>query len=435
MKALKLIIHREYTSRVKTKAFILTTILVPIFFVVLSGLPAYLSTLSDTDIETIYIADNTGVYGSLFESSNKYQFEQIETGAFERNGESSALLQLDGDPNGTTVSATFFSEKQQPPRELTQYINGVLTEAVRNKKIQAFAENSNIDRQNIDSIGQILKSKSGINLTTMRWNEEGQASDTLGEAASVVGIVFTTFMFFFIMMYGSMVLQSVVEEKSNRIIEVIISSVKPFDLMMGKIIGVALTGLTQLLIWVVVGLVALVATVIFGAQGSLPSGEAQQMMQLINNPQMGDALGGIMGINWFQVCVCFILYFVGGYLTFASLFAMFGSAASDSQEAQQLVFPITMVLLGTFYAGLYAANHPESAATFWLSIIPFTSPVVMMVRTPFEVPFWHILLSLALLYTTAILFIKLAGKIYRTGILMYGKKVSFKELFRWLTYK
>ncbi len=432
MRALQLIIHREYTSRVRTKAFILTTILVPIFLVIISALPVYLSTFSDNDIETIYIVDNTGMYGNLFESSGKYQFEQIKTGSFDRKGESYALLQLDGDPSGMDVSATFFSEKQQPPRELTQYINNVLSDAIRNKKMQAFVASANIGEQTVDSIQQILKSKSDISLSTMRWTEDGQASDTVGYAASLVGIVFTIFTYFFIMMYGSMVMQSVVEEKSNRIVEVIISSVKPFDLMMGKIIGIALTGVTQLLIWLAVAIVGLAAAAMFGAQDSLTSGE---MTQLMNNEQMSGLLNGIMGINWPQVFFCFILYLAGGYLIFASLYAMFGSAAGDSQEAQQMVFPVTMILLGTFYAGLYAANNPESMATFWLSIIPLTSPVVMMVRTPFEVPLWHIALSLVLLYATAILLVKLSGKIYRTGILMYGKKVSIKEMFRWFSYK
>lgn len=436
MKALKLIIHREYTSRVKTKAFILTTILTPFLFIAVIALPALLSSMNESSIKTVFVIDNTGLYANLFEPSDTYQFVPIDNSTSQ--GKMDALLQIDGNLSENPAAVTFLSEQQQPPRDLIRYINDVLTDAIRAKKIENFTAESNLEPQIVVNLQNILKSKDQIQIRTMRWDTEGKSADTLGEVASVAGMAFTFCMFFFIMMYGSMVMQSVVEEKTNRIIEVIISSVKPFDLMMGKIIGVALTGLTQLMIWLGVGIVAMLGISIFmGIQTpDMNSADMQQMMSMMNNnPEIASGLAGLFSINWFQVVVCFILYFIGGYLLFASLFAMFGSAANDSQEAQQFITPVMVILMVAFYTGFAAASNPEGSIAFWCSLIPFTSPIVMMVRTPFEIPIWELALSIVLLYATSILMVKLAAKIYRTGILMYGKKVSFKELFKWLSYK
>lgn len=432
MKALGLIIQREYSSRVRTKAFILTTILVPLLFIVMSGLPTLLMSVNEDDISKVYVIDDTGLYFNLLESTDKYTFQRIDVNETLDKSEPYALLRIDSDLSENPSRAIFLSDKQQPPKELTNYINGVLTNAVKNKRIEEFTTDSNIDPQAVAELQDILKSRDRINVTTMRWNEDGQETNTLGQVASFTGMAFTFCMFFFIIMYGSMVMQSVVEEKTNRIVEVIISSVKPFDLMMGKIIGVALTGLTQLLVWIIIAGSVLG---VMGVYGMGSSGETAQLSNMLNNPEIAEVLHNMSTINWLQVSICFILYFIGGYLIYASLFAMFGSAANDSQEAHQFIFPVTITLTLAFYAGFYTANNPEGPAAFWCSIIPFTSPMVMMVRTPFEIPLWEIVTSLVLLYATAILMVKLAGKIYRTGILMYGKKVSFKELFKWLTYK
>jgi ABC-2 type transport system permease protein len=243
-------------------------------------------------------------------------------------------------------------------------------------------------------------------------------------------------MFFFIMMYGQLVVQSVVEEKTNRIVEVVISSVRPFDLMMGKIVGVGLVGILQLAVWLFIGGIAIFfGQLYFG--GALSSLDAQQTMSMVqSNPEMMEGVKGMLfNINWVQIGVCLLLYFVGGYLLFASLYAMFGSAANDSQEAQQLMMPLTIILLLAFYTGFAAANNPEGKMAFWCSLIPFTSPVVMMVRAPYEIPVWELLVSIVLLFVAAMLMVKLAAKIYRVGILMYGKKVTFSEMFKWLKYK
>ncbi|WP_029905255.1 ABC transporter permease [Prevotella sp. 10(H)] len=442
MKALKLIIAREFSSRVKTKAFILTTLLTPFLFVAVIALPTILMMLSDNDdIKKVYVIDNTGMYAGLFESSKNYEFVNISSSDnnAEKKEAATALLQITDDLGHNPNAVTFFSEKQQPPRELTAYINNVLTDAVKAKKIDDFTTQSNIDPQVVNELQDLLKSKDKINVSTIRWDETGKETETLGEAATITGTVLTFCMFFFIMMYGSMVMQSVVEEKTNRIIEVIISSVKPFDLMMGKIIGVGLVGLLQLMVWLVIGGGVMVAIQIyFGVNVDMASSmDTQQAMAMLENSNIdiNNSFNGIFSINWIQVAACLILYFIGGYLLFASLFAMFGSGANDSQEAQQLIMPVMIILMVAFYTGFAAARNPEGAMAFWCSLIPFTSPVVMMVRAPYEIPVWELVASVAILFASAVLMVKLAAKIYRVGILMYGKKVSIAEMLKWIKYK
>lgn len=435
--SLGIIIQREFLSRVKTKTFILTTILTPFLFLAVSFLPAALMMISkNDDITKVYVIDRTGNYANLFKSSDKYEFVSLDSKEEKQNDATTALLEITGDLNANPNAATFYSEKQQPPGGLTNYINGVLTNAVRDKKINDFTTKSNIEPQVVNDLQVLLKSNDRITVSTVRLDETGKESETLGHAASIVSIVLTFCMFFFIMMYGQMVVQSVVEEKTNRIIEVIISSVRPFDLMMGKIVGVGLVGILQLVVWLLIGGIAIFfGQLYFG--GMISGVETQQAMTMMqNNPEMMEGLKSVLfSINWVQIGACLLLYFVGGYLLFASLYAMFGSAANDSQEAQQLMMPLTVILLLAFYTGFAASNNPEGQMAFWCSLIPFTSPVVMMVRAPYEIPIWELAVSVVVLFVTAFLMVKLAAKIYRVGILMYGKKVTFAEMAKWLKYK
>lgn len=439
MRALNIIIQREFMSRVNTKAFILTTLLTPILFIAIMVVPAILATLNkNDDIRKVYVMDKTDKYAALFETSDSYEFVILREGESKPDEKATALLEIKGDLNADPTAVTFYSEKQQPPRELTSYINDKLTDAVRNQKIEDFTQQNNIEPQLVSDMQQILKSKDRIQVSSIRWDETGQEQKTMGEIASLIGLALTFCMFFFIMMYGSMVMQSVVEEKSNRIIEVIISSVRPFDLMMGKIVGVGLVGLLQLIIWFIIGGGAMIAIqMYFGVNVDMASSpDMQQAMAVVqNNSDMDNFFAEFFSVNWLQIAICFIVYFIGGYLFFASLYAMFGSAANDSQEVQQLMMPMTILLFIAFYSGMAAARNPEGAMAFWCSLIPFTSPVVMMVRAPFEIPIWELIVSVVLLLTAAILAIKLAAKIYRVGILMTGKKANFIEIFKWLNYK
>lgn len=446
MKALGLIISREYLSRVKTKSFLLTTILVPFFMAICMFLPSYLMTLNSTDISKVYVIDQSGLYTNLLDSIDGVKFEYVANKNFEKKAEEvSATLIISDDLTKDSKAATFYSEKQKPPTEIVSYINKTLSQSVKNKNIENYSKSINISTESIDELQKIISAKDAIKITSIRLGEDGQEKDTLGEVARIIGMLFTFLMFFFIMGYGGMVMQSVIEEKSNRIVEVIVSSVKPFDLMMGKIIGVGLTGITQLMVWLVIAGLGIGGLSLFVGIDLMAAMQSNNAMMVGDTQQLMDAMGGsailadmmktIIAINWIQVGIAFILYFIGGYLLYASVYAMFGSAANDAQEAQQLTMPVMIVLLLAFYAGFASANNPEGTMAFWMSLIPFTSPVVMMVRTPFEIPIWELAVSLVVLFLTAFLMVKLAGKIYRTGILMTGKKVGFLEIFKWLNYK
>jgi ABC-2 type transport system permease protein len=264
----------------------------------------------------------------------------------------------------------------------------------------------------------IENSKINLKIKTVKTDESGKETQTSAESASITGMVFTFLIYMFIFVYGAMVMQGVMEEKTNRIVEVIVSSVNPFDLMMGKLVGIGLVGLTQFGIWALIFLG-------FGLSGIALSGSFS-LFQSIN--------GLFASVNMTEVCFYFVLLFIGGYLMYASLFAAIGAMVNSQEDTQQYMMPVTVLILFATYAGLFSAQNPDGPLAFWSSLIPFTSPIVMMVRIPFEVPRWQMLLSVALLALTVILIVKLAAKIYRVGILMYGKKPTYGEIVKWLKY-
>ena len=247
----------------------------------------------------------------------------------------------------------------------------------------------------------------------------------------------------FIIMYGGMVMQGVMEEKTNRIIEVMISSVKPFDLMMGKIIGIGFVGLTQVFLWGILTTVLVSGSLFYFGGNTSPEDmmTAQMTAQGINDVAAGSSDISIQvqeiinSINFGMIGTCFVLYFIGGYLLYAALFAAIGSALEQQEDTQQFMTPIMLLMAFSLYAGIYSMNNPDGPLAFWCSMIPFTSPIVMMVRLPFDIPVWELALSFALLFATAILIIWFSAKIYRVGILMYGKKPSIKEMIKWVKYK
>lgn len=439
MKGLNLIIMREYYSRVRTKAFIITTLLTPLIMIATIILPTIIATMKVGDIETVYVIDKTNSYMPFLKDTKSVSFVSLKDDSENTaKGKNHALLQINADLSTKPNALTFYSEMQKPPTQLLNYIEKQLSEAVKNKRLEDFSQKSSIDNSVTEGILDIVNTHSQININTYRWSSDGEVVDTVSQMASMIGYGFTFIMFMFVMMYGSIVMQSVVEEKTNRIVEVIVSSVKPFTLMMGKIIAIGMMGITQIIFWIfIVGLGFFIYSK-FGISASLDdvsqAAEVAQNNKILSS-MIGSQMDSLLSINWVQIIICFILYFVGGYLLYASLFAMFSSAANDSQEVQQFATPLTMVLFVAFYIGFGAARDPESTMSVWASIIPFTSPIVMMVRTPFEVPFWHMLLSVVLLYATAFFFTYLAGRIYRVGILMYGKKTNFMEIFKWLKYK
>jgi len=268
-----------------------------------------------------------------------------------------------------------------------------------------------------------------------RW----RGKEASAELATIIGMVMAFIIYMFILIYGAQVMSGVVQEKSNRIVEVMVSSVKPFELMMGKIIGIAMVGLTQFLLWVVLTVAIMMGvSSIFGNDIDMSSVQKSTGMGQVGTQTMPAEIQGFItalnGVDYVQLIVMFVIYFIGGYLLYASLFAAVGSAVDNETDTNQFSMPLMIPIMFAIYAGIFTAENPDGPLAFWCSIIPFTSPIVMMVRLPFDVPAWEIALSIGILVLSFIGSTWLAGKIYRTGILMYGKKVTWKELWKWLKY-
>lgn len=436
MNKIGLIIKREYLRRVSKKSFILLTLLTPFLFAALVFVPLWLSTIKGDEVRNIAIIDTTGKYAQLFENNESFHFVHSDKTLddYRRNSDKEifAFLSITDDLLNNPKAATLYSEKQVPV-ELSRLVNQTLSKQLESEKLASF---------NIPNLKEIIKeSKINFNVQTIKWSEDGQENTSSATVASVIGMVFTFIIYMFIMMYGAMVMQGVMEEKTNRIIEVMISSVRPFDLMMGKIIGIGFVGLTQVFLW------GIITTILVSVGGFMFSGEVD-VASLQAGPQMGmmdaNALGSssgneIMGIinsiNIAEIGISFIIYFIGGYMLYASIFAAIGSAVDSQEDTQQFMAPVTIFMIFALYAGIYSMENPDGPLAFWCSMIPFTSPIVMMVRIPFEIPLWEKLLSVSLLYASAIGIVWLSAKIYRVGILMYGKKPSIKEMVKWIKYK
>ena len=436
MNKILLVIKREYFTRVRNKTFILSTILLPLFFIGFIAASAYFS-IKSVDHEKIAVKDNNGIFKNSFQSDKIITYEfppDVNINNFKEKGYS-AFLDIPNDYASGNDSITLVSEKQlgiSAEEKVTDQINA----AIRNK---AFLEN-NINKKILDSINGIDEEKLYKFSTVIKQGNKTEQSNSGLSYGIGFGSGILIYMTLFI--YGAAVMRGVMEEKMNRIAEVIISSVKPFQLMLGKIIGIAAVGITQLLIWIVliVGLSS-VAT-------SLISHDVLQHAQSVGT-SVGPAANNSAALNflntkntflqanWGLILPCFLFYFVGGYLFYAALFAAVGSVVNeDPQEAQSLMLPITMPIILSFIIMTTAAGKPDAPISVWGSMIPFSSPIVMMARIPSgSVPGWQIAVSMISLIAGFILTTMLAAKIYRTGILLYGKKVTFKEMGKWLFRK
>lgn len=436
MNKIGLIIKREYLRRVSKKSFLLLTFLLPFLFVAMIFVPFWLSTLKGDDVHNIAVLDDTGKYSGLFQDTETYRFIQgkksLEDYRISDKKEIFAFLSITDDLLENPSAAIIYSEKQIPG-ELSRLVNQAIAKELEEEKMASF---------NIPNLKEIIQeSKINFNVQTIKWSADGKESRSSSMVASITGMVFTMLIYMFIMIYGGMVMQGVMEEKSNRIIEVIISSVRPFDLMMGKIIGICFVGLTQLFLWGILTMALLLGSqLIFGigmgsdmaAVGAMNQPGLNAPDILANNSEVFEMLNTI---NFTEIGLFFILFFIGGYMLYASLFAAIGSAVDSQEDTQQFMIPITVLMVFALYAGIYSMENPDGPLAFWCSLIPLTSPIVMMIRLPFDVPYWQLLLSVALLYGTAILITWFSAKIYRVGILMYGKKPDLKELIKWMRYK
>lgn len=428
MKALNLIIQREFNSRVKKKSFIILTILIPFLFAGLVFLPLLISQVKDTEVKKVVIIDQTGIYSSHFKSSEYIHFEVLSNIAGQERpkagGDIFGLLEITENLDKNPQAATIYSEKQ-PPMEMLVYINQTLSEVSKEYRLEQYTKTLDVDKEVVQSIQKLLQAKN-VSVNTIRWDADGAEKETSIELASGIGFTLVMLMYMFILTYGAMVMQGVIEEKTNRIVEVMVSSVRPFDLMMGKIIGIGLTGFFQLFVWIVMGaLIYMVKDSVFPAASSdeISASSFLTYMSLLST------------VNWPYIITFFLLFFIGGYLFYAALFAMFASAVDNAQDTQQFVMPVTIIFIFSLFVGMYSVQNPDGPLAFWCSMIPFTSPIVMMVRIPAEIPLWETLVSLVILYVFVILVTRFAAKIYRVGILMYGKKPTMKELYKWFKYK
>ena len=435
MNTLGLVIEREYITRVRKKSFIILTLLMPLLMVALSVIPFWLSTLNEGGVKNIAVIDNTGTYASLLKSTDSYKFQIVEESG-QQDQESRlgkdlfAILQITGDLNVNPHAVSLMSEKQAP-QELQSIIVNTLTEKVTQQKLDELSTSSNVDAEAISRVRAIVEDGSKISLRTLRMGDDGSVQESSTELASIIGMIFTILIYMFILLYGNMVMQAVLEEKKSRIVEVMVSSVKPVKLLIGKIVGIGLVGITQLVIW------GVLLGVLFGGLSFFISSpeKAAAMSADMGDFDMEGLVNLIESVNWFEIALYFLLFFVGGYVLYASIFAMFASAVDSEEDTSQFMTPVTLLIMFAFFAGFYSVSNPDGPLAFWTSLIPFTSPIVMMVRIPFGIPMWEKLLSVLLLYGTFILISIFAAKIYRVGILMYGKKPSIKEMIKWVKYK
>ena len=438
MSKIGLVITQEYKNRVAKKSFLVLTLLMPLLFVALIFTPIWLATLKDGEVKLVAVVDQTGKYESVFTDNDAYNFELIgdpidSLRTSEKRSDYEAIVVISNDLATTPEAVTIYSEKQVNI-ELKNFIE---------QGLSSFVEKEKLFSHNIPNIQEIIdESQANVHVNTIKWSEDGSEEISSSEVAIAIGMVFTMLIYMFIFVYGAQVMSSVVQEKTNRIVEVLICSVKPFELMMGKIISIALVGLTQFGIWLLltIGLVVVAGQFLGGSINPETMVNVEQMsdaaaiQQASSELNFDNIMAMIMSVNPFELISYFIIYFIGGYLLYASIFAAIGSAVDNESDTQQFMLSVTIPIIFAIYAAIYGAQNPDGPLAFWCSMIPFTSPIVMMVRLPFGVPMWEKLLSVAILIASFIGTTWMSAKIYRTGILMYGKKPSWKEMWKWLKY-
>lgn len=436
MSKIGLIIKREYLHRVRKKSFLLLTFFTPFLFAAMLFVPLWLSSIKTDDIRTVVVLDTTGSYAPLLHDTGNYRFihgqQSLEAYKNARDKDVFAILNITGNLLQSPSDATIYSEKQIPS-DLKNLIDNAIGKYLENEKLESF---------NIPNLKEIIKeSRIDFKVNAIKWGNDGSENTSSATIASVIGIIFTMIVYMFIIMYGTMVMQGVSEEKTNRIVEVMVSSVRPFDLMMGKIIGIGFVGLTQVFLWgVLTTILFVISQLLFiGNSADLLSAQTIVSQSIPGNAgsitPSSQLLEMLQTINFSEIAFFFIVYFIGGYLLYGAIFAAIGSAVDTQEDTQQFLSPIMILMAFALYAGIYSMENPDGPLAFWCSMIPFTSPIVMMIRLPFEIPLWEKLLSVVLLYISAIAIVWFSAKIYRVGILMYGKKPSVKEIIKWIRYK
>lgn len=432
MSNLKLIIHREYLARVRNKTFVVMTFLSPLILVGMIFLVAYLSSLNTSAIHTIAIKDQSRLFENEFEDTQTLRFIDIsgipleEAKLLVEEKEYSGLLFIpEKDSNVEMAKSVMFYGKESPALGILQEIERVITDKLTKRELIS----RGVDLSKIES----AETRVSIQIQ----NFEGQRTSKMSNYIKMFfGGAAGYLLMMFIIIYGNMVMRSVIEEKTNRIIEIIISSVKPIQLMLGKILGTSLAGLTQFAIWVVLGGILLtVAAAVTGLNLTAPPPMAQEGMDQMLSGEIQQLIVDVTNLPLGTLLISFLVYFIGGYFLYSAIYAAIGAAVDSETDTQQFMIPIILPLMLGIYVGFFSViENPHGSVSTIFSMIPLTSPIVMLMRIPFGVPWWELAVSIVLLLITNAGVLWLAAKIYRVGILMYGKKPSYRELYKWLKY-
>jgi ABC-2 type transport system permease protein len=435
MNILSLIIKREFIAKVRNKSFIVMTFLSPLLFVGMAVLVGYLSTMNKDSVTQIAIHDEAGLLRKEFKNDKFTNYTDL----------SLLPLKIAKDTASKSYEGLLYIPKVISVQYLKEKVEYISEDSPSLDFISDVEEviDSVITQENLKLLGfdanKIDKAKADSSLKLSKFSGE-ESLKGLNEIKVIIGGLFGYLIMMFIVIYGNFVMRSVIEEKTSRIIEIIISSVKPYQLMMGKIIGNSLAGILQFLIWAIVGaLLFFIASTFLGLQMGASSTMSPEMMEAAENldkiAKIQMYLNEIANLPLATLIISFIIYFIGGYFLYSSFYAAIGAAVDSETDSQQFLLPIIMPLILGVYVGFFTViNDPHGTIATVFSIIPLTSPIVMLMRIPFGVPLWQLLLSIVLLYGTFIFVVWFAAKIYRVGILMYGKKPTWKELYKWLKY-
>ncbi len=452
MSKISVIIQREYISRVRKRSFIIMTILTPLLIVAIVTIPVLIATTSTERERTIaVIEDGSDLFRTVFPEDGATKFEYLENVRLadikEEFSEAGYYGILHLSPVIATVpSGAQLITKKQPPIGVVDQINRILEQEIERQKLLSY---------DIENLEQILRSvRTRVSVQTILIDETGVTRESRTEISMALAYIFGFLMYMLVLVFGSQVMRGVIEEKTSRVVEVIVSSVKPVQLMMGKIVGIGMVGVTQFMLWISIIVLFVVVGAQFlnssGVMESLYESAPSNIMEVAEQarqeseadvaqpavaPGIASLLRNLLSVDWIGTLALFLFYFLTGYLLYASIFAAIGSAVDNETDTQQFMIPVTIPIMLGLFVMLATLQDPESPLTFWFSMIPLTSPIVMMARVPFGVPGWELALSMVLMVGNFLLFVWLAAKIYRTGILMYGKKSSYRELWRWMRYK
>ena len=453
-KKVGIVINHEYSVRVRKKSFILTTLLTPLAMGLLICVPTLIMLFSDKEDQTVKVFDQSGIVMPYLENTEHTQFVPAV------EGETVEMLRSIFDDLGVYALVDISPLNEKGEVSVVTYSKEPLNMDLRNsiaRSANKAVENHKLMQYDIRDLDAILADvKTDIKVNSMTLTSDGDAKEDSVEIYMVLAYLMSFLIYMFVFMFGTMVMRSVIDEKSSRVVEVIVSSVKSVELMMGKIIGVALVALTQFFIWIALTLVIVMGVnavagpklvanmggveqvVAAGQDGNFGPGDLAEIMEAQGSDATGVAkiLGQVKDLDWGYIIGCFLIYFLLGYLLYASMFAAIGAAVDNEADTNQLQLPVTIPLILGLFIMLHTFEHPNSALSVWTSIIPWTSPMVMLARIPFGVvPTWQLLLSVALLLLTFLATAWLSAKIYRVGILTYGKKSTFKDLFKWMKLK